>query len=152
MTDHAGAIGIDHTGFSVASLDDAVRFWTEAMGFDLVRRGEMGGTFLREVTGIDDPRCRFALVKAPDGFPVELLEYSTGPELGRVPRSAGAIGAAHLAITVGDMGAAVDRVRVAGWPVAGSPQPIAAGPRAGTVVAYVTGPDNITIELMQRPG
>ncbi|RYD21576.1 MAG: glyoxalase, partial [Spirochaetia bacterium] len=78
MAEDAGVIAVDHTGFSVASLEEAIQFWTEAMGFDLARRGEMGGEFLREATGVDDPRCRMALVTAPNGYPIELLEYSTG--------------------------------------------------------------------------
>lgn len=73
------------------------------MGFDLTRRGEIGGEFLREATGVDDPRCRMALVTAPNGYPIELLEYSTGRTLGQSPRSAGAIGAAHIAFTVKDI-------------------------------------------------
>jgi len=35
--------------------------------------------------------------------------------------------------------------------VKGSPQPIPAGPRSGTMVAYISGPDGNTIELMQPP-
>ena len=41
MAEDAGVIAVDHTGFSVASLEEAIQFWTEAMGFDLTRRGEM---------------------------------------------------------------------------------------------------------------
>ncbi|WP_241077944.1 VOC family protein [Paraburkholderia caledonica] len=149
MTDSAGVMAVDHTGFSVSSLEEAIRFWTEAMGFDLSRQGEIGGAFLREATGIDDPKCRMAIVTAPNGYPIELLEYSTRLKLGRAPRNAGAIGAAHLAVTVSDIRAAIVRVETAGWQVNGSPQPIPAGPRAGTMVAYVSGPDGITIELMQ---
>lgn len=149
MTNNAGVTAVDHTGFSVSSLEEAIQFWTEALGFDLSRQGEMGGAFLREATGIDDPRCRMALVTAPNGYPIELLEYSTRLKLGRAPQNAGAIGAAHLAVTVSDIQAAIIRVEAAGWQVNGSPQPIPAGPRAGTVVAYVSGPDGITIELMQ---
>lgn len=149
--DDAGVVAVDHTGFSVASLDAALHFWTEAMGFACVRRGNMGGPFLHEVTGVDAPQCRMAVVQAPNGYPIELLEYSTGPALGRVPDSAGAIGAAHLAVTVTDIGRALRRMAAAGWPAKGTPQPIPAGPRAGTVVAYVSGPDGITIELMQPP-
>lgn len=92
----ADVMAVDHVGFSVSSLDQAIDFWTGVMGFELVRRSEMGGAFLREATGVDDPRCRMALIVAPNGFPIELLEYSTGPELGRVPDSAGSIGATHL--------------------------------------------------------
>lgn len=151
MAQDIGTAAVDHVGFSVTSLDDAIRFWTEAMGFTLVRRGEMGGSFLHAVTGVDDPRCRVALVAAPDGFSVELLEYSTGPGLGHVPGSAGAIGAAHIAVTVASVAAAVARIEAAGWRIRGSAQAIPAGPRVGTIVAYVTGPDGITIELMQPP-
>lgn len=151
MAEDAGVIAVDHTGFSVASLEEAIQFWTEAMGFDLARRGEMGGEFLRETTGVADPRCRMALVTAPNGYPIELLEYSTGSTLGQTPRSAGAIGAAHIAFTVTDIHRAILRVQKAGWAVNGSPQPIPAGPRCGTIVAYVSGPDGITIELMQPP-
>ncbi|MBO9873706.1 MULTISPECIES: VOC family protein [Xanthomonas] len=142
---------VDHAGFSVSSLEEAIRFWTEAMGFELVRTGEMGGDFLQQVTGVEDPRCRMALVVSPTGFPIELLEYSTASTLGKAPESAGAIGATHLAVTVADIDLVVARVQAQGWNLKGSPRPIEAGPRAGTVVAYVSGPDRITIEVMQPP-
>ncbi len=151
MTENVGVIAGDHTGFSVASLEEAMQFWTEAMGFDLVRQEEMGGDFLREATGVDDPRCRMALVTAPNGYPIELLEYSTSRTLGQTPRSAGAIGAAHIALTVTDIRTAIARIETAGWAVKGSPQPVSAGPRGGTMVAYISGPDGVTIELMQPP-
>ncbi|WP_295928471.1 VOC family protein [uncultured Xanthomonas sp.] len=152
MRINTGTFVVDHVGFSVSSLEEAIAFWTEAMGFELVRTGEMGGDFLREVTGVDDPRCRMALVVSPAGFPIELLEYSTARTLGKTPASAGAIGAAHLAVTVTDIDMAVARIQAQGWHLKGSPRPIEAGPRVGTVVAYVSGPDGITIEVMQPPG
>ena len=151
VTDAANVIAVDHTGFAVSSLDEAIRFWTEALGFTLERQSEMGGDFLHQVTGVDDPSVKTAIVKAPDGYVVELLQYSKGRQNGAVPSSAGAIGAAHLALTVKDIHAAVARVEAAGWKAKGSPLPIAGGPRKGTLVAYVSGPDHITIELMQPP-
>ncbi|TXC70467.1 glyoxalase [Sphingomonas ginsenosidivorax] len=150
MAEGDDVITVDHTGFSVASLDDAVRFLTEALGFSLFRTGEMGGDFLRDATGVDDPRCRMALVVSPAGYPIELLEYSTGPTLGRVPDSAGAIGAAHQAVTVPRIEPVIARIVAQGWRVNGSPRAIPGGPRAGTIVAYVSGPDGVTVELMQR--
>lgn len=146
-----GAVVVDHVGFSVSSLEDAIKFWTEAMGFKVVRKGEMGGDFLREVTGVDDPRYRMALVVSPSGFPIELLEYSTASTLGRAPRSAGAIGAAHIAVSVENIDVTVEKIRSHGWEIKGSSQAIPSGPRAGTVVAYISSPDGITIELMQPP-
>ncbi|MES5099032.1 VOC family protein [Agrobacterium sp. BA1120] len=120
MAEDAGVIAVDHTGLSVASLEKAIQFWTEAMGFDLARQGEMSGEFLREATGVDDPRCRMALATAPNGYPIELLEYSTDLRLGRTPLSAGAIGAAHIAFPVTDILMAIARVERAGWAVKGA--------------------------------
>ncbi|MEH3105860.1 MAG: VOC family protein [Sphingomonas fennica] len=151
MNDAANVITVDHTGFAVSSLDEAIRFWTKALGFTLERESQMGGDFLHQVTGVDDPRVRTAIVRAPDGHVVELLQYSKGHQNGAVPASAGAIGAAHLALTVKDIHAAIARVEAAGWKAKGSPLPIAGGPRKGTLVAYVSGPDHITLEFMQPP-
>lgn len=151
MAESANVIAIDHAGFAVTSIDQAVLFWTEALGFTLERQSEMGGDFLRQVTGVDDAGVKTAIVKAPCGYVVELLEYTKGRQNGLVPSSAGAIGAAHLALTVTDVRAAIARVEAAGWTAKGSPQPIPGGARKGMLVAYVSGPDNITIEFMQPP-
>ena len=42
MNDAADVITVDYTGFAVSSLNEAIRFWTEALGFTLERRSEMG--------------------------------------------------------------------------------------------------------------
>ncbi len=151
MTGVAKIIAADHTGFSVSSLDDAVKFWTEAMGFTLVRRGEMGGEFLQQTTGVAGATVRMALVRCPNNYSIELLEYSTRDELGLAPSSAGAVGAAHIAFTTADIHAAIGRIAAAGWTAKGPPQPVPGGPRKGTLIVYVSGPDNINIELMQPP-
>ena len=149
MSDAANVFTVDHIGFAVSSLDAAIQFWTGTLGFTLERQSEMGGDFLHQVTGVVDSSVKTAIVKAPDGYVVELLQYSNGSQNGRVPDSAGSIGAAHLALTVKDIHAAIARVEAAGWKAKGSPLPIAGGPRKGTLVAYVSGPDHITVELMQ---
>lgn len=61
-------------GFSVSSLDEAIAFWTAAMGFELVRTGEMGGDFLREVTG----RRRSALPHGAGGIACRLPHRTAG--------------------------------------------------------------------------
>lgn len=151
MKDADNVIAVDHTGFAVSSLDEAVRFWTGALGFTLERQSEMGGDFLHQVTGVDDPSAKTAIVKAPNGYVVELLQYSKGRQNGAVPNGAGSIGAGHLALIVKDIHSVIARVEAAGWSAKGSPLPIPGGPRKGTLVAYVSGPDHITIELMQPP-
>ncbi|MGT2514378.1 VOC family protein [Sphingomonas panni] len=44
MNDAANVITVDHMGFAVSSLDEAIRFWTGALGFTLERQSEMGVT------------------------------------------------------------------------------------------------------------
>jgi catechol 2,3-dioxygenase-like lactoylglutathione lyase family enzyme len=96
-------------------MDEAIRFWTGALGFELERQAEMGGAFLHQVTGIDDPSVKTAIVRASGGYVVELLQYSKGRQNGAVPDGAGAIGAAHLALTVSDIHAVIARIEAAGW-------------------------------------
>ncbi|MCJ2126351.1 VOC family protein [Methylobacterium sp. J-077] len=140
----------DHVGFSVASLDEALRFWVEGLGARLVRTGEMGGAFLRQVTGAHGARVRMAVVSFA-GQAIELLEYQGTSR----PVAASAQfdpGFAHLALVVDDLDAILSRIAGHGWKPQGVPQPIASGERTGTRVVYAVGPDGSTIEFMQPPG
>ena len=137
----------DHVGFSVASLDEALRFWVEGLGARLVRTGEMGGEFLGQTTGADGASVRMAIVSLADQV-IELLEYR-GPERPPVPSRPFDPGFAHLALVVDDLDAVLARIAAYGWKAQGLPQVIASGARAGTRVIYAVGPDGATIEFMQ---
>ena len=151
MTDHPEfrVRRADHVGFAVASLDEALRFWVDGLGAQLVRTGEMGGEFLDQVTGAHGASVRMAIVSLADQV-VELLEYR-GPDRPAVPSRPFDPGFAHLALEVDDIDAVLSRIAAHGWRPQGSPQAIAAGARAGTRVIYAVGPDGATIEFMQPP-
>ena len=51
------------------------------------------------------------MIAAPNGYLVELLEFASEKDEGRVSGSAGAIGAIHFAITVNDIQHAQDVLR-----------------------------------------
>lgn len=152
MSEHPSVIirRADHVGFSVASLDAALRLWTEALGARLERTGTMDGTSLAQVTGAHGAEVRFAIVSLADQT-VELLEYRG---IDRPPISAKPFdpGFAHLALLVDDLDAVLARIAPHGWRPQGLPQTLTGGPRAGTRVSYAVGPDGATIELMQPPG
>lgn len=139
----------DHVGFSVASLDAALRFWVEGLGGQLVRVGDMGGEFLGEVTGAHGASVRMAIVSLA-GQMIELLEYS-GVDLQHRASRPFDPGFAHLALIVDDIDNLLARIAVYEWRPQGKPQVISRGTRAGTKVIYVVGPDGATIELMQLP-
>ncbi|GGF90954.1 glyoxalase [Rhodococcoides trifolii] len=139
----------DHVGFSVLSLDGSLRFWVDGLGASVERTGEMGGDFLGEVTGAHGAHVRLAVVSLA-GQTVELLEYRDAPGS---PTSSRPFypGFAHLAFEVDDIDAVLTRISGFGWTAQGTPQPIAGGAKAGTLVMYALGPDGETIEFMQPP-
>jgi catechol 2,3-dioxygenase-like lactoylglutathione lyase family enzyme len=61
------------------------------------------------------------------------------------------VGSAHVALTVDDLDAVLEKVAASGWNAAGKPQALTTGPNAGKRVIYVRDPDGTTIEFMQPP-
>ncbi|WP_062018584.1 VOC family protein [Aureimonas sp. AU4] len=151
MTEHTSihVRRADHVGFAVALLDEALRFWVDGLGAQLVRTGEMGGEFLGQVTGAHGTQVRMAIVSLADQT-IELLEYR-GLDRPTVPAKPFDPGFAQLALVVDDIDALLARIAAFGWKAQGIPQPIASGARAGTRVIYAVGPDGATIEFMQPP-
>lgn len=140
----------DHTGFCVTSLEEALPFWTDLLGFEIQRRGEIGaGAFLAEVANIPHHGLRFALL-AGHGHQVELCEYF-GADRQTVPPTIEAVGAVHLCFFVDDLDAALTAMARYGFHAAGTPQTLSAGPRIGTRVVFVSNAENIHLELMQPP-
>ncbi|WP_157874599.1 VOC family protein [Streptomyces sp. AcH 505] len=145
-------LGTEHTGLTVSSLDDALEFWCGVMGFELLARRIIGtGPFVENIVGVPGANLHIAVVIAPDGHKVELLEYLAPADRQVIkPRSCD-VGSAHLAFTVTDLDEMLRRVEAAGWKRLGVPQSLTEGPRAGDRVVYVRGPEGHTIEFFGRP-
>ena len=139
----------DHVGFSVTSLDRALRFWIDGLGARLLRTSEMGGAFLGQVTGAWGADVRAATVSLADQA-IELLEYR-GIARPATPAEPFDPGFAHLALVVDDVDAVLRRIASFGWKPQGAPQKIAAGARAGTTTIYAVGPDGECVEFLQPP-
>lgn len=140
----------DHVGFSVPSLDEALLFWTEALGARLVRTGEMAGDFLTQVTGAKNSTVKMAIIELA-GQVVELLEYDEVTKQAEADSQPYRAGILHFAIQVSDIEAVVKKVSYYGWKAQGKTQTIEAGSRAGTRVMYIVGPAGAALELLQPP-
>lgn len=138
----------DHVGFSVASLEEALRFWVDGLGARLVRTAEMDGEFLGQVTGAHGAHVRVAILSLADQT-IELLDYSDLDRPDAPSPKPFDPGFAHLALVVDDLDAVLSRIAAYGWKAQGVPQVIGRGERAGTRVIYAVGPDGATIEFMQ---
>ena len=144
-------IGADHTGFTVSNLERSLAFWRDVLGFELSHRAHQAGELAREITGVPGAEISIAVLKAP-GHKIELLEYLAPPDRKhRVDLRPCDVGSVHVALTVDNLDAVLERISASGWKAAGKPQTLQSGPNAGKRVVYVRDPDGATIEFMQSP-
>ena len=141
---------VHHTGLTVRDIEASLAFWRDVMGFAVLYRATRTGAFAAEVTGVPRAEIAIAVLQAP-GHRIELLEYRAPGDRAHLRPRPCDIGSLHLAFDVDDLNAALAVIAARGWTVAGAPQVVESGTRAGTRVVYLHDPDGTTIELMQPP-
>lgn len=142
---------VDHTGITVSSLDHALQFWVGVLGFELLYTTNYSNSPLLEgIVGVSGAALKLAMVRGP-GHDIELLEYSA-PTARQIlePRSCD-VGSVHLAFLVRDIDGLLAEIAKHGWHPPGSLQTVADGERAGLKLAYVRGPDGVTVEFLEMP-
>ena len=145
-------LAADHTGITVSNLEQSLAFWHNLVGFELSHTAHQTGELAREITGVAGAELKLAVLKAPGGHKIELLEYLAPPDRTKhADLRPCDVGSVHVALTVNDLDAVLQRIAASGWKTAGTPQTLTTGPNAGKRVVYVRDPDGTTIELMQPP-
>ena len=145
-------IAADHTGITVSNLERSLEFWQNVLGFEFSHRAHQTSEMASEITGVAGAEIRLAVVKAPGGHKIELLEYLAPPDRKRhVDLRPCDVGSVHIAFTVDDLDAILQKIAASGWKAAGKPQTLQSGPNAGKRVIYVRDPDGTTIEFMEMP-
>jgi catechol 2,3-dioxygenase-like lactoylglutathione lyase family enzyme len=142
-------IAADHTGITVSNLERSLEFWRDVLGFELSHTAHQTAEMAQEITGVADAEIKLAVLKAPGGHKIELLEYLAPADRTNASLRPCDVGSVHVALVVDDVEAVLDRIDASGWKPAGKPQTLRAGPNAGKRVVYVRDPDGTTIELMQ---
>jgi len=151
-TNKVHIVGADHTGITVSNLERSLAFWRDVLGFELSHTAHQAGEMASEITGIARAEIKLAVVKAPGGHKIELLEYLAPPERKRhLDLRPCDVGSVHVALIVDDLDAILSAIEASGWRAAGKPQTLQSGPNAGKRVVYVRDPDGTTIEFMQKP-
>ena len=139
----------DHVGVTVADLDSAIDFFVR-LGLELEGRMFVEGDFIDTVTGIPDARSEIAMLRAPDGGAG--LELSSFDRPDHVPGSSKAmaneLGLRSVAFEVEDLRAIVDQLAAEGYELVGG-----VGQYENVwLMAYVRGPEGITVALAERIG
>jgi len=146
-------IAADHTGITVSNLERSLDFWQNVLGFEFSHRAHQSGETAEQITGVKGAELKLAVVKAPRGHKIELLEYlAPADRKQHVDLRPCDVGHVHVALTVENLEPLLEKIAASGWKAAGNPQTLTAGPNAGKRVIYVRDPDGSTIEFMQAPG
>jgi catechol 2,3-dioxygenase-like lactoylglutathione lyase family enzyme len=145
-------LAADHTGITVSNLERSLSFWRDVLGCELSHTAHQTDEMASEITGVAGAEIKLAVLKAPGGHKIELLEYLAPPERKRdVDLRPCDVGSVHVALIVDDLDAILNAINASGWKAAGKPQILKSGPNAGKRVVYVRDPDRTTIEFMQAP-
>jgi catechol 2,3-dioxygenase-like lactoylglutathione lyase family enzyme len=142
---------IHHLGLTVSNLDQAVDFYCTQLSLQEKYRYAGESAYLRHQADREDSYIRAAVLLLPgmDVY-VELWEFRTP----RGPTAAVAksnVGSAHLCFLVDDIVA--DHALLSEWGVqfVGPPAEVTAGVNKGARAIYFAGPDQVPLELFQKP-
>jgi catechol 2,3-dioxygenase-like lactoylglutathione lyase family enzyme len=144
---------VDHVAFTVPDLGQAVRFFVDHFGAELVFTDgpfeDTASDTMRRRLDVDPAaRCTLAMLRMGAHHNVELFEYVAPEQRPDPPRNSD-VGGHHLAFYVDDIDAAYDYVRaIAGVTVQEGPNGVAASaPVAGQRWFYFSSPWGMQLEL-----
>jgi len=131
----AGTHSFLHTMIRVGSLERSVKFYTELLGMQELRRRDVpDGKYTLVFVGYASEEEGAGVVELTYNYGVDKYEIGTG--------------FGHLAVGMPDIYAACEKLRAAGAKITREPGPVKFGT---TIIAFVEDPDGYKIELIQRP-
>lgn len=141
--------GFNHTSFTVADMDESVRFWTSALGFEARSVSPRDGAWQSKVTGVEGAELLVAHLYG-HGTHIEFIQYLSGASHGDViPPNAPC--AAHVCFDVTDIEATWSQLIAAGAVPQGKVTLVDNGPVRGLKAGYLRDPNGIIIELVETP-
>lgn len=151
-----GARAVHHVAYTVPDLEQAVRFFVDVIGAELVYRlgpvEDPDGDWMTRKLGVAaKASTHIAMLRLGPVTNLELFEYTAPDQRRELPRNSD-WGGHHLAIHVDDVDVAVAYLRrQPGVTVFGAPETIEDGPIAGDRWVYFTTPWGMQLELINMP-
>jgi lactoylglutathione lyase len=141
---------VNHTSFTVSSLERSIDFYRDVLGLDLDATWERNAPWIGEMTGFEGARLRLAALRVPGTEHVlELIEYEQ-PQGERLRCATNDVGSAHVGFVVEDLDAEYERLRDAGVEFLSAPVRVTEPPGVGARAVYFRDPDGIPLELQER--
>ena len=142
---------LHHTGYTVSDLERSLRFYRDLLGCEVIATQEKRGGYLADIVGYPDAHVRMAHLRAPESdHIIELFEY-VSPEPEQRRTEPWSVGLTHVCFLVSDLQATYERLLEARVEFYSPPVEIDTGINAGGWALYLRDPDQITVELFQRP-
>ena len=146
---------LDHIGFTVPNLDEAIDFFEKLLGAELVYKigpFEFDDDWMR-VNLNNHPRAvidKMCLMALPTGTNLEIFQYSSPDQETAIPKNSD-VGGHHFAFFVDDMEAARKNLIEAGIEVQGEVKTFDEGPCKGQSWMYFLAPWGLQLELVSAP-
>jgi len=151
-----GARAVHHVAYTVPDLGQAVRFFVDVIGAELIYEldgiADPGGDWMTRKLGVPATAvARIAMLRLGPVTNLELFEYDAPEQRRPLPLNSD-WGGHHLAIRVDDVDVAVAYLeRQDGGRILGEPETIEDGPIAGDRWGYFTTPWGMHLELINLP-
>jgi catechol 2,3-dioxygenase-like lactoylglutathione lyase family enzyme len=143
-----GLRGFNHTGVIVTDLDRAIGFFRDLLGFEVLSRAPRDPNLIGRMTRLPKPEVEIAYLQGP-GHRVELIRYATDGIRNFDQPKVYDDGAAHIALDVDDVPAAVEAAAAHGLEPVGEIIAIDAGPNRGRKVVYLKSAYGLLIEFIE---
>jgi len=141
--------GFFHVGLTVGDMDEALRFYRDALGLELESLGERPGDAVAPVIGVEPERIIVAWLRVPHSDArLEIFEYQGIERFSAAARPCD-IGYGHFCLYVDDLDAVYRRLRDGGYGSRREPFTVTSGPHLGAKAVYTTSPDGYNVELYQ---
>ena len=143
---------LEHFSFTVSSMGAALHFFRDLLGLHAAPVAEVETKEVQKIVGIPDALLRIGLIQVPGGATIELIEYvrPAGRTIDSRPCNPGA---AHIAFLVDDIQKTYQDLSSKGVRFVNPPVWAPGNDGKGRWgVSYLKGPDDITVELVEKQG
>jgi len=141
--------GFNHASFTVSDMDRSLAFYRDLLGMTLEADRELQAPHISRITGFPGTHMRVANLRVA-GLMLEMIQYRE-PAGERPALRTCNVGNAHVAFDVEDLPKVCRELSARGVQFRSEPVAIPSGPLQGGYVVYLSDPDGITLEFIQRP-
>ena len=138
---------VDHVGMTVPNLDEAIRFFEDPIGAQLLWRV---GPFHETPTGFPIESVNIAMLRLGPNLNVELLSFKAEQQRRDMPSNVD-LGATHIAFFVDDIHAAAASLKGHGAELLPGPIQASGEAKQGEQIWYFKTPWGAFMEILWRP-